>query len=329
MSHRPTSRLPKEPRGQILVIFALALVAITAMVGLVLDGGSAFAQRRAEQNAADLAALAAANDLIVNQGNANWQATALEITRANGFENGVNGVTVAVSCKNCPGQALETAYNGVQVTVDVVGPHRNAFAGIVGMPTWDVGVTATSLTGWIDTGIGPGPFIVSIDEFDGNTGESKNCWDKDHECTLKHPVDDAPPQAGEFTWTDFSYDKKCEDTGNVDDQDLQAYLGNRAVFSLTLDGDCYIAQHNNGVMNNIVRDLQGMAPMSFPVPVVNKDGIFRGWASFRMTSATANGRGGDIKGYFETNKQSSSLDVRSPGFGTATFGGSYRLKLIN
>ena len=330
MIRRHQSRLLQEPRGQILVIFALALVAITAMVGLVLDGGSAFAQRRAEQNAADLAALAAANDLIVNQGNADWEATALEITGANGFENGVNGVAVAVSCKNCPGQALDPAFNGVQVTVDVVGPHRNAFAGVVGMPTWDVGVTATSLTGWIDTGISPGPFIVSIDEFDGTTGLPKNCKDEDDVCALKHPVDDAPPQAGEFTWTDFSYDKDCVDIGNVDDQDLTAYMGNRATFFKTLTNTCYIAQHNRGVMNNIVSDLEKLAPTSFPVPVVNRDGIFRGWAIFHMTSATAGGRQkGEITGYFETHHQDSTLDVRSPGFGSATFGGSYRLKLIN
>jgi len=61
----PTSHRERE-RGQIVVIFALALVAIIAMVGLVLDGGSAFAQRRDEQSAADLAALAAANDYMLN-----------------------------------------------------------------------------------------------------------------------------------------------------------------------------------------------------------------------------------------------------------------------
>ena len=37
-----------------------------AMVGLVLDGGSAFAQRRDQQSAADLAALAGANDYLLN-----------------------------------------------------------------------------------------------------------------------------------------------------------------------------------------------------------------------------------------------------------------------
>ena len=56
----------RDERGQIIVIFALALVALVAMVGLIFDGGSAFAQRRSEQNIVDFAALAAANDLIVN-----------------------------------------------------------------------------------------------------------------------------------------------------------------------------------------------------------------------------------------------------------------------
>ena len=46
-------------RGQVLVIFALALVAIMAMTGLVLDGGSAFVQRRDMQNVSDSAAMAA------------------------------------------------------------------------------------------------------------------------------------------------------------------------------------------------------------------------------------------------------------------------------
>ena len=39
-----TQRSTRE-RGQILVLFALALVAIVGMVGLVLDSGGAFAQR--------------------------------------------------------------------------------------------------------------------------------------------------------------------------------------------------------------------------------------------------------------------------------------------
>lgn len=50
----------RRHHGQILVIFALALVAIVGMVGLVIDGGAAFAQQRVAQNGADGTATAGA-----------------------------------------------------------------------------------------------------------------------------------------------------------------------------------------------------------------------------------------------------------------------------
>ena len=37
-----------DQQGQIIVLFTLAVVALIAMVGLVIDGGSAFAQRRGQ-----------------------------------------------------------------------------------------------------------------------------------------------------------------------------------------------------------------------------------------------------------------------------------------
>jgi Flp pilus assembly protein TadG len=328
MSKRPGSRDPLDQRGQILVIFALSLVAITAMVGLILDGGSAFAQRRAEQNAADLAALAAANDLIVNQGSADWQGTALEVARLNGYEHGKDGTTVTVTCHNCPGQALDAAFDGVQVTVDIAATHRNAFAGVVGMPTWEVGVTATSKTGWPNTATGPGPFIVSKDAFD-DSGFPSSCTDADNPCELTHADADTPSTATEFAWTDFGYDKPCEVTGNVDDDALQDYLDDQGDFTITVDFGCYIAQHNLGVMNNIVARLETLVPMTFPVPIVDAAGRFVGFASFVMTGAKPLGENSTISGYFESEFQEQRLDVRSPGFGTATFGGSYVLKLIN
>ena len=45
-------------RGQILPLFALALTALVLGAAVVVDGGYAFAQRRATQNAADFAAMA-------------------------------------------------------------------------------------------------------------------------------------------------------------------------------------------------------------------------------------------------------------------------------
>ena len=251
MNRRPGRRTG----GQILVIFALSLVAIVAMVGLILDGGATFAQKRAEQNASDVAALAAANDLIVNQGSANWQLTAQTIAGQNGYTNGVNGVTVQVTCVNCPVQALDSTRDGVQVTVNITAPHRNNFAGVVGMSSWNVSTTATSLTGWPNTAHGPAPFIVSTTAFDPNTGLPTICTGLATQCDLLHPVNDTPVHPTEFTWTDFHYDAPCHDPGNVNDNDLQSYLAGSASFDVTLQVGCYIAQHNDGIMNNIVAAL--------------------------------------------------------------------------
>lgn len=321
----------RRERGQIIVLFALALVAIVAMVGLVLDGGSAYAQRRSEQNAADLAALAAANDLIVNQGNATWAATARAVAAQNGYVHGVDGVTVDVTCWNCPGQEVSPSVSGVQVQVDITAPHRNHFASVVGMNTWQVSTTARSKTGWPDTGIGPGPFIVSIKAFDGS-GEPVTCTGPDDVCSLFNPQGkntDQPKEADEFTWTDFGYDKECEDPGNVSANELKSYLENRATFTQTLDFGCYVAQHNTGIMDVIVQMMEDIVPISFPVPVVDVEGKFVGWASFMLTDAKANGSNGSLHGYFMDSFQNQQLDVVSPGFGTSNFNGSYVLKLVN
>ena len=50
----------REERGQVLVVFALALVALLASAGLVIDLGGSWAQVRTEQKVADVAALAGA-----------------------------------------------------------------------------------------------------------------------------------------------------------------------------------------------------------------------------------------------------------------------------
>jgi len=53
-----------EARGQVLVIVALALVALVAMVGLVIDGGYAWGRQRITQNGADSVAKAGATVIL-------------------------------------------------------------------------------------------------------------------------------------------------------------------------------------------------------------------------------------------------------------------------
>src|SRR3954466_12085921 len=103
-------------RGQALVVFVLALTGRIPAVGLVLDGGDAFAQRRSEQNAADLASLAGANNYLVNGDETAATTAARAFAANNGYTDGAGSVSVGVSFDY-------TA--GAKVTVTIAAPHRN------------------------------------------------------------------------------------------------------------------------------------------------------------------------------------------------------------
>ena len=304
----------RDERGQVIVIFALALVALVAMVGLVLDGGSAFAQRRSEQNAVDLAALAAANDLIVNQGSADWVGTARAVAKENGYEHGRQRRHRERHLQQLPRPG------GRHVRARRPGHRRHH-----GQPPErlrrrgrhaDLGRQRHRHIPDRLAGHRRLRRVRSSSPRRHSTRRARRrpAATRTTSARWSTPSEDTPTEAHEFAWTDFAYDKKCDETGNVDDQDLQAYMDSSATFELSLDFGCYIAQHNNGVMNNITARLAALAPITFPVPIVDESGNYVGWASFVLTSADPNGRNGSLTGYFETgNFQNQRLEVQLAG----------------
>jgi Flp pilus assembly protein TadG len=150
-------RPDRHANGQVLVVFALSLMVIVSIAGLAVDAGGTFAQRRDQQSAADLAALAAANDYLIN----NVDSLAIDRARAvaadNGFTDGANGTGVSVD--------IDTS-NGVEITVGIDAQHGNTFLGAIGMASWTVSTSAAALAGFPDTATGAGPFIFSIGAFD-------------------------------------------------------------------------------------------------------------------------------------------------------------------
>lgn len=324
-------------RGQILVIFVLALVAIIAGVGLVIDGGFAFAQRRAEQNAADLGAFAGANALL---NGADPTAAARAAAAANGYDHGVGGVTVNVDLTS------------TTVKVDITAPHANYFAGVVGQPTWPVSVTATALAGIPKNFSGVAPFILSQEIFDPVSGEPYAPY------TVSSGVDftktqgqgsDTPLTTFNLAWTNLG-------TGNVSSNDVKDALDGSAPINANLDINDYIGQSNNGVQNDLFDTNAANQPsvnttlagQDVAVPIVgppttgttcndgsHTDGCFRGWALFHVISATKLGTGeeGTITGYFKTGITRSAsasevcavTDTTCGGF----FHGIYVIKLID
>lgn len=88
--------LHRRSRGQVLVISAVAMVLLLSMLGLAIDGGRGYWERRQAQNAAEHAALAAAwQHCHPNVAYATPAAAALDAATDNGFTQ--DGVTTWVT----------------------------------------------------------------------------------------------------------------------------------------------------------------------------------------------------------------------------------------
>jgi Flp pilus assembly protein TadG len=98
---RPLRRMRSafaDQRGNVLILTALTMPALLAMSGLAFEGASWYQTKRAMQNAADTAAVAAAT----NNG-ASYISEARAVTAQYGFQNGVDNTTVTVSnTVTCP-----------------------------------------------------------------------------------------------------------------------------------------------------------------------------------------------------------------------------------
>ena len=79
-------RRQRREKGQVLVVFALMLVALLASAGLVIDLGGSWAQVRSEQKVADIAALAGATAETNGATRAQIIQTAMDSAIANGFD---------------------------------------------------------------------------------------------------------------------------------------------------------------------------------------------------------------------------------------------------
>ena len=132
----------RQPRrGQTLIFFALVSIVLMGALGLALDGGYNYAQRRAMQNAADAAALAGANALAGNNtGGFTVWATVQEVARQNGVKDPTDSAQLTCqytnnsipvqeigACSVLPGPAdtpFTTGYNVSGVRVRVAETHQ-------------------------------------------------------------------------------------------------------------------------------------------------------------------------------------------------------------
>ena len=309
-SPRVRGRRTREQRGQVLVIFALALVAIVAMTGLVLDGGSTFVQRRDQQNVADAAAMAAAYSFGMTGSTSAASTAAQSTATSNSYTDGTGGVSIAVS--NAAGNP------GWYFTVTVSKPHDNNFTGLLGMPSWGVTATATSISGRPNAAFGPLPIIFNETAFLLNGAKAG----EDHPYD-EPPVgsEDVPKGNTQFNWTEY-----CNGC-NADSDTVRDLIVNQATNTATVLEKDKISPLNAGSHTTLFDALAEFIGGEFAVPIVNDSGNMVGFATFHLTGAVG-GSTKQIRGYFVSPMTSGSLGIVQGGGDGGNFG-SYVPTLVN
>lgn len=309
-------RSGRGERGQVLVLFTISAVAIVAMVGLVIDGGWTFVQRRDQQNVSDAAAMAGAYAYI----NSNYDPTtaiaaAKNNAAANGYQDGVNGV------------AVDVTVNGSNIVVNVTKPHQNFFAGIVGFNQWDVSATATTESGVPNAANGAMPIIFNMDAISPpyGFGTSNERWfDEPGTGTA-----DVPTGAAQFNWTVFctANGNSCNADSNQVDDLINGHNTNRN----HIDTTSVIGPLNAGSHTTLFSDLAafvGTEDSCFPVAIVNNSGTFQGLAEFCI-SASVGGSTKKIRGYFNGPITDTAFDIE-PGVAAGNHSyGVYVVRLTN
>jgi Flp pilus assembly protein TadG len=141
-------------RGQIIVVFALAIVAVIGMVGLVIDGGAAFAQQRVAQNGAD--GTATAGTVVVAENLSGQARTGADVQNAItvvGAANGLEDITAEYT--DDFGQPIGVAVDAATAIPDTARGVRVAgnravpttFARVLGFTEFTASAEATVVAG--------------------------------------------------------------------------------------------------------------------------------------------------------------------------------------
>jgi hypothetical protein len=220
-------------RGQMIVLFALALTAIIFMVGLVIDGGNALAQRRAAQNAADFAALSGSRIVALFVSGDVTNGTDEGVQNAISHSIAINGGTpVHYGPPANPGDPEGPRYvDGDGALLDYVGvgpipdgavgvkvgasrTWRPFFLGLAGINNWTASATATAKGGWAAGGPGGNVLPIGVAEaffetYPFCTGEVGI----DPNCDPVHLTSGYLNVPGGFGWLTFGAVGKCEGYG--------------------------------------------------------------------------------------------------------------------
>lgn len=174
----------RRARGQILVLFAMSLVAIMAVAGLAFDIGRFYSEKRFLQNAADAGALAVANALVRGESTTDAEAEGRDVLARNLLGSPTGTVaSVALTPQYETGHSGQPSYlssgiliSGGDVRVAIRSDVIYTFGRVIGLTSAVVGGKALVKTKgdllpiavrhYINA---PGPFAGAVAPCDGNT----------------------------------------------------------------------------------------------------------------------------------------------------------------
>lgn len=211
---------PARSQGQTLVLMVLALVGLLTMVGLVIDGGNAYARQRETQNATDAAAEAGAAQLLrhavgVPTPAGGWNATVYQTVTQVATQNGITG-PVEASYTDISGNVLgpvpndsgDPPSNAEGVMAGVSNTFRTYLAGVVGINNLTATTTATAISGYaVSSGLGgvlPVTFPVVLTACDGTNkaGFTSNQWPYGSTAPIAIPL--CEQGGGNVGWLDWT-----------------------------------------------------------------------------------------------------------------------------
>jgi hypothetical protein len=338
---RPRAPRRGAPAGQALVLFALSLVALLSVAGLVVDLGGAWAQLRTEQKVADVAALAGATAEANGAFYDEIRQTAIDSVVANGYL--ASEVTVNIpptsgdyapggaysgplSTNNCtPTTPPAPSQFPCWIEVGINRAHSNSFSRVVGFDSFGVsarGVAVGGIANTITSGASPIMFNYEAVTTYGST-PTIYCDPHPSKCS---PNSSWPMLPEQFAWTTF-----CVTQGNcnVNSNDaVQIIEGGGLQFDIFLN--MYLGPHNNGQKTSVCKALTDAYPTdAYPdgkdlsVAINDDNGNLVGFWIWHLDTAGSDCQGSNgeqLRGWFVNDITNTLPLTITAGGSAATFG---------
>jgi Flp pilus assembly protein TadG len=297
--------LKHNQRGQAFVVTVLMITTLLGLTALVLDVGSWFRAHRRLQATADAAALAGAQALPQDPG----QASGLANDYAAKNTTGLQGVTINLS---------QTYVANDTIKVHVKKPAEGFFSKVFGVDSVDEGASATARVAGMKSALYVAPIVVNkLHPMLNNC--SGPCFGSSYQTTIPVAQTGAP---GAFGLVNLD----PQTQGTTGASKVADWIENG--FDKYLDIGAYASDPGVKFNSNAIQDAMNMrigTEMLFPVfdtltgTGANAQYHIIGWVGFFVTGVDPNGNNGTVSGYFTrviwTGIQASSAGGGGPNYG--------------